>query len=396
MVFDLRPYGFKNTILSDDLTDITINLPHWSAIHRAYKKQMDPKLIIEYFSLPITDENGLDSYPIYVWGQKIDEGAYGKVYTCLRKVYHDVSGGMIMFNKTDIQNFDSIVIKETALSLSEKEKQLPKEKQKEVLVEEFNAHLHEATVLTLAYMAAKNKNIEKSIPKIYEIFVHKKGFDSGIEDIKSLCIAMEYIHGETLQRFLHRKLDKTNIVENDRIFVDLLKQTAIILEVLQDSLRMNHRDIKINNILIRDSYSNKPILVLIDYGFACIANGPQDPMAEMSQIQAGSFFGSRFSCFKHGRDIFQYIYSIHCYYPLHEYLSSKLFSIVTKLMTLEYEGKTVNLLNGVSTNGAPLDVLPPIVVYNEGIYNFLKKPNIDPLNCSPKNVISEIEKYLNM
>ena len=70
MVFDLRPYGFKNTILSDDLTDITINLPHWSAIHRAYKKQMDPKLIIEYFSLPITDENGLDSYPIYVWGPK--------------------------------------------------------------------------------------------------------------------------------------------------------------------------------------------------------------------------------------------------------------------------------------------------------------------------------------
>lgn len=396
MVFDLRPYGFKDTILLNDLTDISSNLPHWNKITPVYKRNLDSNLTIEYFSSPITCTKKTEGYPIYIWGQKIDEGTYGKIYTCLRKVYSDCSGGKITFNKADIQTFDSIVIKETPLVLSDIEKRHSAEKQKAILIEEFNAHLHEATVLTLAYMAAKEKHIEKAIPKIYEIFVHKKSADSGIESIKSLCIAMEYIHGETLHKFLLRKFDKTNCTENDNIFLDFLKQVATILNVLQESLRMNHRDIKINNILIRDSHSAKPVLVLIDYGFACIANGVQDPFAEMSQIQAGSFFGSRFSCFKHGRDLFQYIFSIHCYFPLQNYLSPKLFSVVTNLMTLDYNGKTVNLLNGVSTDGAPLEVLSPFVIYNEGIYNFLKKPHIDPLNCSPKNVISEIEKYLNM
>jgi serine/threonine protein kinase len=396
MVFDLRPYGFKNTVLSDDLIDISYNLPHWSSMYIPHRKQFDINLSIEYFSLPIKDSGGNDSYPVYIWGKKIDEGTYGKVYTCLRKAYHDLYNGKIMFSKDDIQNFESIVIKETPLSLSDKEKRLPYEKQKAVFEEEFKAHLHEAAVLSLAYTAAKQNKISLSIPKIYEIFIHKKSAEPGIESVKSVCIAMEYIQGETLQKFLLRNFDKTNRVENDRIFLNLLKQMAIILDVLQVSLRMNHRDIKINNILIRDPYSSKPVLVLIDYGFACIANGIQDPMAEMSQIQAGSFFGSRFSCFKHGRDIFQYIYSIHCYYPLQNYLSEKLFSFVTKWMSLDYEGRTVNLLNGVAASGSPLDVLPPVVVYNEGIYNFLKKPNIDPIICSPKNVIAEIENYLNM
>jgi len=396
MVFDLRQYGFKNTVLSDDLIDISNNLPQWNNVHDVSKKEFDANLSIEYFKQPIISTNGSKIYPVYVWGQKIDEGAYGKIYVCRRNVYDVLSTSKITINKSDIHNFEKIVIKETPLQLSEQEQKLTPEVQKEILVEEFNAHLHEAAVLTLAYSAAKKKNIEKAIPKIYEIFIHKNDSETGIESVKSLCIAMEYIHGDTLHKYLYRKFHKNMFEENDRIFLDLLKQMATILDVLQESLRMNHRDIKINNILMRDVHSANPILVLIDYGFACIANGEQNPNAEMSQIQAGSFFGSRFSCFKKGRDIFQYIFAIHCYFPLQKYLSERLFSAITKWMTLDYEGKTVNILNGVHADGTPSTVFPPIVVYNEGIYNFLRKPNIDPLSCSPKNILLEITNYLNI
>jgi len=396
MVYDLRPYGFKNTIFSDDLTDISNNLPIWNNIHTVSKKLVDTNLIIEYFISPIKNTDEQDTYPIYIWGKKIDEGTYGKIYTCLRKIYSNISHGKITLDRSEIQNFDTVVIKETPLCLSDAERHLSKESQKKALLEEFNAHLHEATVLTLAYMVAKKHKIEKSIPRIFEIFTHRKDHYSTIEDVHSLCIVMEYIHGETLQKYLAQKFHTNNKKENDIIFLNLLKQIATLLDILQESLRMNHRDIKINNILIRDSNSTNPILVLIDYGFACIANGEQDPNAEMSQIQAGSYFGSRFSCFKHGRDIFQYIYGIHCYYPLQQYLSDDLFKLVTKWMTLEYEGKNVNILNGISIHGTPHDVLHPVISFNEGIYIFLKKPNIDPLNCSPKKVMNDIENYLNM
>ena len=396
MVFDLRPYGFPKTIFSEDLKDISNNLPEWNRIHAVVRKQIDPTLIIEYFISPIKQDISENYYPIYIWGQKLDEGTYGKIYTCLRKTYSNISYGKITIDKSEIKNFETIVIKETPLLLSDREKYLSKENQTQILIEEFNAHLHEATVLTLAYIAAKKRNMEKSIPRIYEVFTHRRAFTNVIEDVKSLCIAMEYIHGETLQKYLHRRLNRLDRPNNDLIFLDCLKQFANLIDVLQESLRMNHRDIKINNILLRDSHSDNPILVLIDYGFACIANGEQNPHSEMSQIEAGSYFGSRYSCFKHGRDIFQYIYCIHCYYPLQHYLSENLYALLSKWMTLEYEGKHINMLDGISVNGTPLVTLPPVVSFNEGIYIFLKKPHIDPLNCSPKKVIADIENYLNM
>jgi serine/threonine protein kinase len=182
-----------------------------------------------------------------------------------------------------------------------------------------------------------------------------------------------------------------DLKHNDSIFLDFLKQMAKILSVLQTKLRMNHRDIKINNVLVRN-INGSPTLVLIDYGFACIANGKQEPDAEFSKIEAGSYFGSRYACFKHGRDLLQYLYSVHCYFPYKKYLSVDLVSMIEGLMTVKYKYGYANLLNGLSPQGHH-NIAPNKLVFDEGIYLFLRRPEVDPIHCSPQKILEDIVNF---
>ena len=385
MTFDLRKHGFTNSVISTDLQDLSNNLPHWSTMPYAITKSRDP-LKIEYLSKPISDISGILYLPVYEWGQKIDEGTYGKIYLCKRKFYFPdtISGNKMIFHNSN--NESQIVIKVSPISLTQGELRSPPEVLKRIMKEETDAHIHEAAVLTLAYLAV-NKDIPGSIPEVFEVFCRK----GAQNELKSICIAMEYIKGQTLLQFMRKtfKKDKTN----DTIFLQLVKELANILSILQVKLRMNHRDIKINNILLRDSTNQ---LVLIDYGFACIANGIQDPNAEASKIQAGSYFGSRFSCFKLGRDICQFLYSLHCHFPFEDYLSDKLMVLVSKWLLVKYNGGVANLLNGLTEDGYPMDFKMNSIEYNEGIYIFLKKEEVDPLHCSPPAILKDIDDYYNL
>jgi len=381
-MFDLRRHGFTNSIISADLKDLSNNLPHWSSIPYSIPKKTEP-FKIEYLSKPISDISGSLYLPVYEWGNKIDEGTYGKIYLCKRKHYIpiDVSGSKVMFHGENKET--QIVIKVSPITLTPEELKMPAAVIKKIIVEETDAHIHEAAVLTLAYLAV-NDSIPGSIPQVYEIFCRKH--TNG--ELKSVCIAMEYIRGQTLLHFMRStfKKDKTN----DYIFLQLVKQLANILLILQGKLRMNHRDIKINNILLRETTNQ---LVLIDYGFACIANGIQDPDAEFSKIQAGSYFGSRYACFKLGRDMCQFLYSLHCYFPFEQYLSDKLFKLVNSWLQVKYKDGVANLLNGLSEKGAPCSFKRASIEYNEGIYIFLRREEVDPVQCSPSKILESIEKY---
>jgi serine/threonine protein kinase len=73
--------------------------------------------------------------------------------------------------------------------------------------------------------------------------------------------------------------------ENSKSFLEIIAQTAFILHHLQNRLRLNHRDVKVNNILIRRRVDPFAIelegvpmattyeLTLIDFGFAAPLQG---------------------------------------------------------------------------------------------------------------------------
>jgi serine/threonine protein kinase len=391
MVYDLRSFGFTGCVISEDLRDISNNLPKWGAIPQT-KIRVPSVQLNEHFTKPIRDISGRMILPVYEWGKQIDEGTYGKIYIADRKLYIPIPGdisGVVKFQPNTI--VDKIVIKESFLTLTPQEEKMPHETKLDIIEEEIDAHIHEAAVHTLAYIAVCEAGIPHAVPKVYEIFSHGKTPYRNITDMTSICISMEYIHGLTLQRYLESNFMSNDLKHNDSIFLDFLKQMAKILSVLQTKLRMNHRDIKINNVLVRD-INGSPTLVLIDYGFACIANGKQEPDAEFSKIEAGSYFGSRYACFKHGRDLLQYLYSVHCYFPYKKYLSVDLVSMIEGLMTVKYKYGYANLLNGLSPQGHH-NIAPNKLVFDEGIYLFLRRPEVDPIHCSPQKILEDIVNF---
>lgn len=391
-MFDLREHGFTNCILSDDLHDLSNNLPHWEQVPRINHQQIGTANW-DYLKLPLVTPSGEYFLPAFEWGEKLDEGTYGKIYLAKRKIYktvtHDLNGKM-QFRAVDLPH--QIVIKDSQITLSPEELKEPAHIRLQIINEEVQTLIHEAAVMALAHNALKKVGLEKSIPRTYELFLKTKPTPIYITDISSVCISMEYIHGNTLLKYMRTHF-KNDRIHNDKIFLGFVKQMGTILKVLQDSLRMNHRDIKINNILLRDPESLKPTVVLIDYGFACIANGVQEPNAEMSNIEAGAFFGSRYACFKHGRDMCQFLYSLHCYFPFDQYLSTRCLEMVRAWMCVPCSTGVVNLLNGISHKGIGYLEKQTSITFDEGIYLFLRRPEVDPLHCSPGRILHDIEEY---
>jgi serine/threonine protein kinase len=391
-MFDLREHGFTNCILSDDLHDLSNNLPQWNLVPRINHEQVGTKNW-DYIKFPLVGPSGELFLPAFEWGNKLDEGTYGKIYLANRKIYKSVTRdekGKMQFRAVDSPH--QIVIKESQITLSPEELKEPAAVRLQIINEEVQTLIHEAAVMTLAHIALKKVGLEQSIPRAYELFLKTQPVPIHITDIGSVCISMEYIHGNTLLKYMriHFKHDR---IHNDKIFLGFVKQMATILKVLQDTLRMNHRDIKINNILLRDPDSLNPTIVLIDYGFACIANGVQEPNAEMSNIEAGAFFGSRYACFKHGRDMCQFLYSLHCYFPFDQYLSLRCLDMVRAWMSVPCSTGVVNLLNGISHKGHGYLEKQTTVTFDEGIYYFLRRPEVDPLHCSPGRILKDIEHY---
>ena len=394
-MFDLREHGFTDCIIHDDMHDLSNNLPHWNKIPRTNIKYTDGK-IWEYLKSPLKDVSGNLYLPALQWEQKLDEGTYGKVYLAQRKIYNsigsDLSGGRLNFGSTNNKTLQ-VVVKESPIHLTPEELKASHHTRERIMNEEAKALIHEAAVMTLAHIAVKKAGLEHTVPRVYEIFCHIKPNSQSISDLNSICISMEYIHGNTLLKYMRAHFKRETVAENDIMFLNFVSQMATILSILQTTLRMNHRDIKINNILLRDRSLNNPVIVLIDYGFACIANGVQEPHEEMPKIEAGAFFGSRYACFKHGRDMCQFLYSLHCYFPYDKYLSPQLLELVKPWMMVKYKYGMANLLDGITSDGYAVEEKGTSLIFDEGIYYFLRRPEVDPLQCSPQRIMDDIAQY---
>ena len=85
------------------------------------------------------------------------------------------------------------------------------------------------------------------------------------EDLKTISFVMDYCEGGDLLDFIIRhpegKLDDINTL-------DIIIQILSALDYLHNQIRICHRDIKPDNFLITVNEQNRPIVKLIDFGFA--------------------------------------------------------------------------------------------------------------------------------
>jgi serine/threonine protein kinase len=215
---------------------------------------------------------------------------------------------------------------------------------------------------------------------------------------------MSYVEGRTLYSFLQKVWSETTKEVNSRLFLEIVAQTAFILHHLQNRLRLNHRDVKVNNILIR---RGAPILLdlcgatiatdyevtLIDFGFACVGCPP--PKSPVTVFQAGSWFPMGELCCKAGRDLAQLIFCIHCYFPIEKYLTPAVAAAVKSWMQIPWSGGIADGLVGFTKEGRPRRTGakgPP--EYHTGIYEFLRRADVDPTACGPLTLFQSCQSLI--
>jgi len=328
-----------------------------SSISIVYKKQQIDKE--QWHFIHSQNQNNIIGFTA---GILYESGTYGKIYKSKR---------MVLEKRPDkayniIAGPEEIVVKRV----------IPEEPNEDKL------HISEANLHILSWQAMQKTVTPWSIPKPYEIYGEQCG-----DSWTSLSFGMSYVEGEILQHYLAHNFCKDREL-NSRLFKEILGQTAFILHNLQTTLSLNHRDLKVNNLIIR---VGKPVILtidsasihtstevtLIDFGFACIGD------CSGTLFQAGSWFPFSDICFKKGRDLAQLIYCINCYYPLELYLTPELFQTIKSLMQIKWSGGIANCLERMTKDGIPTHGCP---CYDTGIYEFLRRVEVDPVLCEPANV----------
>jgi serine/threonine protein kinase len=165
----------------------------------------------------------------------------------------------------------------------------------------------EAILQLLAYHALEKHGLKWAIPKIEKIFIHPEhGCGFLMSHPKDADIFANY-----LQKSFNWK---KSCEENDKILIEVIAQISIFLCILEDTLQMNHRDLKTTNVVLiqkaDDPFTlgyyrkgkrivlNTDIKVmLVDFGFACINTGS-------NIIAAGNYLPTFDGCPKEGRDLF--------------------------------------------------------------------------------------------
>ena len=364
----LHAHGFLSITLDSDLSNLCKVLPLAKDIPRIGRKQAIDGEQWHFLNMSLWSHNGQDTLVGYTAGTLYDEGTYGKIYKTKR---------MVLTKRPDriydvVTHPEEIVIKkvfpEVTTFMSD---------------HEIQSHTSEALLHVLSWRVMQETACPWAIPQPYEIF-GERGLDAWL----SMSLCMSLVEGETLHTFIKRVWKTSTKVENTQFFREILGHVAYILHHLQNRLHLNHRDLKVNNLLVRpvkevsltiDGLTLRTVyeVTMIDFGFACV--GCND---SRTLFQAGSWFPFSDICHKKGRDLAQLIYCINTYFPLEDYLTSEMLTTVKELMKVVWHGASVSLLGGFTKEGLPSSVKP---AYHTGIYEFLRRDAIDP-DCEPTKV----------
>jgi serine/threonine protein kinase len=176
-----------------------------------------------------------------------------------------------------------------------------------------------------------------AVPKVYDLFQYAG----------ETRFSMEYVDGVSAAEYIAT----TPAAATDGIFLQILAQTALLLSILQQYMRLDHRDLKGDNLWIRPrpiSYTVKlkdynasdivwrveaPFqVVLLDFGFACIGGEDGNAVVSLSD----GLLPAIDPCPKEGRDMLQLVASFWFLPCIRERLSPEMRAYVTDL--LSYKG----------------------------------------------------------
>jgi len=356
--------------------------------------------------------------PAYIKGTLENDGGYAQIFKGQRAIFHSKDNthtGSVSLTK--VSPFSEICIKEVRLNITPEEDVASPKTRAVSYEDEINAIIYEVFLHGLLYKTLEKEGFPSVVPYLHEVAGHTKNGSPATSptDFKSLWICMEFLSGTTLEKYLRRNLgiphgpdtERIRIIEaNEKILLDVFIQLAFYLHVLQEKLRFNHRDMKINNVYIRHhdvsekwsrvitipglgSWNCLIDLVMIDFGFACISCGEGFLNPRATLVGAGSWFRTEHDCLKYGRDLGQFLYSLHCSFPLSKYISPAFFIVLAMALRATKGSTIIDLLKGFDSSGNPIEsvAIPASIKFNDGIYLFLREADVDIPDCRPKEFL---------
>ena len=170
---------------------------------------------------------------------------------------------------------------------------------------------HEAFLQQAAYYVLRSYGLPWAVPQVYDIVSHPH---------YGVCFTMDAVVPALMfGAHLMRQIQWTRQCRaNDVLVFEIVTQIAVYILLLENVLGLNHRDLKLNNVLMvkEEPLVNEPVrcsphlrasinasvrAVLIDFGFACIGDLEQSRFL----LSADDFLPAAVDmCPKVGRDMF--------------------------------------------------------------------------------------------
>lgn len=152
-----------------------------------------------------------------------------------------------------------------------------------------------------------------SIPQVYSIMKFKQSGD--------IWFSMKSYKAALLSAWCLQ-----NIKKDGKLFALLLLQISLVLEVMENILHVDHRDLKVNNIMVVDEKCEIDVgqakklvfpfhIVFIDFGYACAG--------KLIDMKTSDGIPPIDMCPKEGRDMFQILVSLWRIQGLREILDQR-------------------------------------------------------------------------
>jgi len=189
---------------------------------------------------------------------------------------------------------------------------------------------------------------------------------------------MDYVRGKSLVEFLLAPAiaPTTHAVR----FLQALSQITLLLAYLEQTIRFDHRDLKVDNIWIREDIPVEYIVpldplvpnlqktswklvapfqvVLLDFGFSCLGNEKGVAVVSLSD----DVLPIKDRCPKEGRDLFQFLVSLWSIESVRKGQGPEIHTFIEQL--LSYKGTTFStLLKKESFHWTYLTVSDPLFQY---------------------------------
>jgi len=187
----------------------------------------------------------------------------------------------------------------------------------------------EAIVQWIAGTMLQREGIIGAVPSVFDIFQYAG----------ETRFSMEYIHGVPA---LQKILDAANPT---KVFIQVLAQVSLLLAFLERYMYLDHRDLNINNLWIRDTpvaytlhvdgtvwHLEAPFqVVILDFGFSCIGGEGGNAVVSLSD----GILPRVDPCPKDGRDLFQLISSLLYVPQIHNLLDTSVTSDMERLLSMK-------------------------------------------------------------